>query len=61
MNAGVDALEVLGRGLYPHRRAKGVRENVVAVRHALRNAAVPILTIIRYGALALLISGVGGD
>ena len=50
-------LEVLGEDYIRTARAKGVRENVVLLRHALRNAAVPILTIIGTG-FALLISGV---
>ena len=50
-------LEVLGEDYIRTARAKGVRENVVLFRHALRNAAVPILTIIGKG-FALLISGV---
>ncbi|SDY78596.1 ABC transporter permease [Citreimonas salinaria] len=50
-------LEVLGEDYVRTARAKGVRENVVLFRHALRNAAVPILTIIGTG-FALLISGV---
>ena len=50
-------LEVLGEDYIRTARAKGVRENVVLFRHALRNAAVPILTIIGTG-FALLISGV---
>ena len=49
-------LEVLGEDYIRTARAKGVRENVVLFRHALRNAAVPILTIIGTG-FALLISG----
>jgi len=50
-------LEVLGEDYIRTARAKGVRENVVLFHHALRNAAVPILTIIGTG-FALLISGV---
>jgi len=50
-------LEVLGEDYIRTARAKGGRENVVLFRHALRNAAVPILTIIGTG-FALLISGV---
>ena len=38
-------------------RAKGVSEQVVLIRHALRNAAVPIVTVIGIG-VALLIGGV---
>jgi peptide/nickel transport system permease protein len=38
-------------------RAKGLPERAVVLRHALRNAAVPIVTVIGIG-LALLIGGV---
>jgi peptide/nickel transport system permease protein len=38
-------------------RAKGLPERTVVLRHALRNAAVPIVTVIGIG-LALLIGGV---
>ncbi|MFD1694182.1 ABC transporter permease [Roseibium aestuarii] len=50
-------LEVLGEDFIRTARAKGVGETLVLFRHALRNAAVPILTIIGTG-FALLISGV---
>jgi peptide/nickel transport system permease protein len=50
-------LEVLGEDYIRTARAKGVRESRVLFRHALRNAAVPILTVIGTG-FALLISGV---
>ena len=50
-------LEVLGEDFIRTARAKGVAERGVLFRHALRNAAVPILTIIGTG-FALLISGV---
>ncbi|NTA13978.1 ABC transporter permease [Agrobacterium tumefaciens] len=50
-------LEVLGEDYIRTARAKGLRENIVLFRHALRNAAVPVLTIIGTG-FALLISGV---
>ena len=50
-------LEVLGEDYIRTARAKGVQENLVLLRHALRNAAVPIMTIIGTG-FALLISGV---
>ncbi|TKT76202.1 ABC transporter permease [Aquamicrobium sp. LC103] len=50
-------LEVLGEDYVRTARAKGVKEKVVLFRHALRNAAVPIMTIIGTG-FALLISGV---
>lgn len=38
-------------------RAKGLHDRVVLIRHALRNAAVPIVTVIGIG-VALLIGGV---
>jgi peptide/nickel transport system permease protein len=38
-------------------RAKGIRESAVLLRHALANAAVPIVTVIGIG-VALLIGGV---
>ena len=38
-------------------RAKGITEREVLMRHALRNAAVPIATVIGVG-VALLIGGV---
>ncbi|PTW59851.1 peptide/nickel transport system permease protein [Breoghania corrubedonensis] len=50
-------LEVLGEDYIRTARAKGVKERVVLFRHALSNAAVPILTIIGTG-FALLIGGV---
>ena len=50
-------LEVLGEDYIRTARAKGLSERIVLFRHALRNAAVPILTIIGTG-FALLISGV---
>lgn len=49
-------LEVLGEDYVRTARAKGVKEKYVLFRHALRNAAVPIMTIIGTG-FALLISG----
>lgn len=50
-------LEVLGEDYIRTARAKGARERTVLFRHALRNAAVPIMTVIGTG-FALLISGV---
>ncbi|WP_186400941.1 ABC transporter permease [Stappia sp. P2PMeth1] len=50
-------LEVLGEDYIRTARAKGVAERIVLFRHALRNAAVPIMTIIGTG-FALLIGGV---
>ena len=39
-------LEVLGENYIVSARAKGLRERRVIVRHALRNAAIPVLTIV---------------
>jgi peptide/nickel transport system permease protein len=50
-------LEVLGEDYIRTARAKGISEQAVFIRHALRNAAVPIITIIGIG-FALLVSGV---
>ncbi|MFO1196894.1 MAG: ABC transporter permease [Burkholderiaceae bacterium] len=50
-------LEVLGEDYVRTARAKGLAPVKVLVRHALRNAAVPIVTVIGIG-IALLIGGV---
>jgi peptide/nickel transport system permease protein len=50
-------LEVLGEDYVRTARAKGVGERTVLTHHALRNAAVPIISVIGIG-IALLISGV---
>lgn len=50
-------LEVLSQDYIRTAHAKGVAMSVVLLRHALKNAAVPIVTVIGIG-LALLISGV---
>ncbi len=50
-------LEVLGEDYVRTARAKGLAEQTVLFRHALRNAAVPVITVIGTG-FALLISGV---
>jgi peptide/nickel transport system permease protein len=50
-------LEVLGEDYIRTARAKGLSSRVVLMRHALRNAAVPIVTVIGIG-VALLIGGV---
>lgn len=50
-------LEVLGEDFVRTARAKGVPEARVVLRHALRNAAVPIVTVVGSGA-AFLIGGV---
>ena len=39
-------LEVLGRDFIRTGRAKGLAERAVVLRHALRNAAVPVLTVL---------------
>lgn len=49
--------EVLGEDYIRTARAKGLVNRVVLMRHALRNAAVPIVTVIGIG-IALLIGGV---
>lgn len=50
-------LEVLGEDHVRTARAKGLKESAVLLRHGLRNAAVPIVTVIGLG-IALLIGGV---
>ena len=50
-------LETLGEDYIRTARAKGLPENKVLMRHALSNAAVPIITVIGIG-IALLIGGV---
>ena len=50
-------LETLGEDYIRTARAKGLQENRVLIRHALANAAVPIVTVIGIG-IALLIGGV---
>ena len=50
-------LEVLGEDYIRTAYAKGLTNRVVLMRHALRNAAVPIVTVIGIG-IALLIGGV---
>jgi peptide/nickel transport system permease protein len=50
-------LDVLGEDYVRTARAKGLTEKIVLFRHALRNAAIPILTVIGTG-FALTISGV---
>ena len=49
-------LEVLAQEYVRTARAKGLRERTVLYRHALRNAAVPIVTIVGVD-MALLLSG----
>ena len=50
-------IETLGEDYIRTARAKGLPGRVVLLRHALRNAAVPIITVIGIG-VALLIGGV---
>jgi peptide/nickel transport system permease protein len=50
-------LEVLSQDYIRTARAKGLADEVVLRRHALRNAAIPIATVVGIG-LGLLISGV---
>ncbi|WP_109467085.1 ABC transporter permease [Albibacillus kandeliae] len=50
-------LEILQEDYVRTARAKGLGEKIVLFRHALRNAAIPILTIVGTG-FAMLISGV---
>ncbi|MHC8943967.1 ABC transporter permease [Advenella incenata] len=50
-------IEVMGEDYIRTARAKGLKEKAVLMRHALRNAAVPIVTVIGIG-IASLISGV---
>lgn len=50
-------IEVMGEDFIRTARAKGMRESRVLIGHALRNAAVPIVTIVGVG-IAMLISGV---
>ncbi|MCJ9708967.1 ABC transporter permease [Bordetella hinzii] len=50
-------LEVMNEDYIRTARAKGITEGTVLIAHALRNAAVPIITIIGIS-IALLISGV---
>ena len=50
-------LETLGEDYIRTARAKGLPERTVLLRHALANAAVPIVTVIGIG-IALLIGGV---
>ncbi len=50
-------IETLGEDYIRTARAKGLPARIVLLRHALRNAAVPIITVIGIG-IALLIGGV---
>jgi peptide/nickel transport system permease protein len=52
-----NVMDTLGEDYVRTARAKGINEVAVMMRHALRNAAVPVITVIGTG-FALLISGV---
>jgi peptide/nickel transport system permease protein len=47
-------LEILGQDYIRTARAKGLREGAVVIRHALKNAAIPLVTIIGLDMGALL-------
>jgi ABC-type dipeptide/oligopeptide/nickel transport system permease component len=49
-------LEVLGQEYVRTARAKGLRERVVVIRHALRNALIPVVTMVGLQA-GILLSG----
>jgi len=49
-------LEVLGQDYLRTARAKGLRENAVIFRHALKNAFIPVITVIGLQ-LGMLLSG----
>src|SRR5919199_271149 len=51
-----EVLDVLGQDFVRTARAKGLRERVVMVRHVLRNALIPIVTLMG-GVLAALVGG----
>jgi peptide/nickel transport system permease protein len=51
-----EVLEVLGQDFVRTARAKGLRERVVMTRHVLRNALIPVVTLMG-GVLAALVSG----
>jgi peptide/nickel transport system permease protein len=50
-------IEVLTEDYIRTARAKGLTRRVILIRHALKNAAIPIVTVIGLG-IALLIGGV---
>ncbi len=49
-----EMLEILGQDFIRTARAKGLRERVVVYRHALRNALLPVVTLIGIEAGAML-------
>src|SRR5690606_16830493 len=50
-------IEIMGEDYIRTARAKGLKEHALIMRHALGNAAVPIITIIGIG-VSMLIGGV---
>lgn len=54
--ARTSMLEILGQDYVRTARAKGMRERVVVYRHALRNALIPLVTILGL-AIGLLVTG----
>jgi ABC-type dipeptide/oligopeptide/nickel transport system permease component len=54
--ARTSMLEVLRQDYVRTARAKGLRENVVIYRHALRNAVIPLVTVFGIS-LGLLVTG----
>lgn len=51
-----EMLEILGQDFVRTARGKGVRERSVIVRHALRNALIPVVTLLG-GLLTIFVSG----
>jgi peptide/nickel transport system permease protein len=51
-------LEVLGQDYVRTARAKGLRERAVVLKHALRNAAIPIVTVVGNNFGGLLVGAV---
>ncbi|HNP88514.1 MAG TPA: ABC transporter permease [Kouleothrix sp.] len=51
-------LEVLGQGYVRTAQAKGLRERTVVLRHALRNALIPVVTVIGFSYGGLLAGAV---
>jgi len=51
-------LEVLGQDFVRTARAKGLSEKVVVLKHALRNAAIPIVTVVGANLGGLLVGAV---
>ncbi|MCC6792526.1 MAG: ABC transporter permease [Thermomicrobiales bacterium] len=47
-------LEVLGQDFVRTARAKGLKNNIVVYRHALRNALIPVITVIGFQLGALM-------